>query len=242
MRFSKETLGILVRPRILTAGLVLPENTTLPLPMALTCLRPSYQSVHMYVSPKTLFGKSFSELFCSLELGNTNLDKTRAYVAKVVSYIVKIGSSMLVVDSTTIDRAILATKKQYGARANLKVLFVGVQFYQGIDKTNNPINPQVFTTESEQHVSWFFKPKDLVSITEIIKYESVKEKDLVLFPKSHGLVVKKKLLNKPKFYMTSSWSCYSITLLNHSGDGFIRFLPDRQFEVHSHKQPGRNLV
>jgi hypothetical protein len=239
MRFSKETLGILVRPRILTSGLVLAENATLPLSSALTSLRTSYHSKNNYVPSTTLFGKTLSELFSPLNLGNTTTNKATAYVAKVVSYVVKVRGSLLVVDNTTIDRAISATKKQYGSRTNLKVVYVGVQFFQGFDEHNTPLSPVVMKTVDNKQVSWFFNPKDLVSITEIVKYESAREKDLILFPKSYGLVVKKKFLNKPKFYMTSSWSCYAIILLNPLGDGFVRFLPDRQFEVHAHKQ---NLV
>jgi hypothetical protein len=185
-----------------------------------------------HVEPKTLFGQPLSEVFAKLKLGNTVHDKANSYVAQVRAYLIKIGSTFLMVDETNIDDAIARTKKRYGSRSHLKVVLVGVRFYQGFDDQKNPTRPWETQTATGAVLSWFYKPGELVPITEIVKYESVNRGDLVLFPKCHGLVIKKKLLNKPQFYLTSSWSCYSITLLNHMGDGFTRFLPDRQFSVH----------
>jgi hypothetical protein len=84
---------------------------------------------------------------------------------------------------------------------------------------------------------WFFNPWELVPLVEIIKYESVSKGDLILFQKTKGLVVRKKLLNKPRFYTTSSWSCYSVTLLNYTADGYTRFLPDRMFSIRRSGDP-----
>ena len=239
MRFGPETLGLLVRPRILTSANVLPLNTKEPLPSSLITLKPVACGLNPYIDPEKLFGRSLNSLFSDINLGDTNNANTKSYTAKVVAYLVKIGAASVVVDSTNVQETLTKVRKRYGIRTNFKILSVGVEFFQGFEERNGrlePIKPLPIKTQDGSETIWFYKPWELVPLTEIVKYESVRRGDLVMFQKSHGLVVRKKLLNKPKFYMTSSWSCYSITLLNHTGDGFTRFLPDRKFFVRRREQ------
>jgi len=239
MRFGPETLGLLVRPRILTSANVLPLNTKEPLPSSLITLKPVACGLNPYIDPEKLFGRSLNSLFSDINLGDTNNANTKSYTAKVVAYLVKIGAASVVVDSTNVQETLTKVRKRYGIRTNFKILSVGVEFFQGFEERNGrlePIKPLPIKTQDGSETIWFYKPWELVPLTEIVKYESVRRGDLVMFQKSHGLVVKKKALNKPKFYMTSSWSCYSITLLNHTGDGFTRFLPDRKFSIRRREQ------
>lgn len=233
MRFGPETLGLLVRPRILTSANVLPINN-IQSPHSFITLKPVTCGLNSSTDPEALFGKSLNSLFSEIGLGDTNTNNTKSYTAKVVAYLVKIGSTSVVVDHTNLQETLTKVRNRYGIRANFKILSVGVQFFQGfqeIDGQFQPTEPWPVRTKEGNETLWFYKPWELVPLTEIVKYESVRRGDLVMFQKSHGLVIKKKLLNKPRFYMTSSWSCYSITLLNHMGDGFTRFLPDRKFSV-----------
>lgn len=232
MRFKPETLGMLVRPRILASPYLIQTNTS-----SLVTIRSGLvHGEHYYMDPVLLFGRSMEENLCSLKLGNTANNLTNSYVAQVRSYLVKIGSTQTVVDAHSIDETLKKVRTRYGIRTNLKIISVGVRFFQGSTKEPDgsfrPINPCSIATREGHETTWFYKPWELVPITEIVKYESVNKGDLILFQKCHGLVVKKKFLNKPRFYSTSSWSCYSITLLNHTGDGLTRFLPDRRFTVH----------
>lgn len=232
MRFKPETLGLLVRPRII-ARVKLLKNKDL-LPSSLIAIKPVACGLNPYVDPEKLFGKPLNSLFSAINLGDASNNSTKSYTAKVVAYLVKVGTTSVFVDETNVHETLNEVRKRYGIRTNLKILSVGVEFFQGFQEINNklePIKPLPLKTQDGSETIWFYKPWELVPLTEIIKYESVECGDLVMFQKSHGLVVKKKRLNKPKFYMTSSWSCYSITLLNHTGDGFIRFLPDRKFSV-----------
>ena len=235
MRFRPETLGLLVRPRILASASVLLKGTQDPGASSLFTLKPACHSIKPCIDPLLVFGKPLNVLFSDIQLGNTAVDISTTYTAQVVSYLIKTGSVCMFVDRSNIQETLAKVKKRFGARTNLKIVSVGVRFFRGMEQLTTgelrPINPWMPVTKDGQKTIWFYKPWELVPMTEILKYESVNNGDLVLFQKCHGLVVKKKLLNKPKFFLTSSWSCYSITLLNHTGDGFIRFLPDRRFTV-----------
>jgi hypothetical protein len=229
MRFKPETLGLLVRPRILASACIIPTNSiTTNIPLKSLWDNPK-RFEHL-----SLFKQSPSELFSELKLGDTSVNLLNAYTGQIVCFLTKIGNKLILVDKVNINQIVKEVKKKYGSRTNLRVISIGIVFYQGmkvVDGFLHSIKPWCPKTENNEEVVWFYKPWELVPTEEIVKYESVKKGDLILFPKCHGLVVKKKLLNKPKFYYTSSWSCYSITLLNHTADGFTRFLPDRKFTI-----------
>lgn len=230
MRFKPEKLGLLVRPRILASACIVPTNSiSTNIPLIAPWNRPKNSE------QLSLFKQKPLELFSELKLGDTSINLANAYTGQIVYFLIKTGNSLMLVDKTNIDQIINKVKAAYGCQTNLKIVLVGVSFYQGmkfVDDLLQPIKPWCPKTENDEEVIWFYRPWELVPTIEIIKYESVKKGDLILFQKCHGLVVKKKLLNKPKYYCTSSWSCYSITLLNHTADGFTRFLPDRRFTVH----------
>jgi len=233
MRFTPDSIGMLVRPRIiLAASLLFKDKTSLSVSAnSFMVLRPSIHSTNPYISPKHLFGQSSKELFAELNLGDTSQNLRTAYVCQVTNYLVKLGPSLIWVDKNNIQDILQKTRKIYGSRANLKIFKVGVSFFQGVDSDGKPINEWKPVAADGKEIYWFYKPGELVPMSEIIKYENTKIGNLIIFPKTHGLVVKKKMLNKPKFYQTSSWSCYAITLLQTKCHVPLRFLPDRQFKI-----------
>jgi hypothetical protein len=235
MRFRPETLGTLVRPRILATAAVVPVGSTSQFEFSWTKSRKSDRYDHFGV-----FSQKPQDLFSYLQLGDTSKDTTTAYVGEVTHYIVRIAGTLTLVDKNNIQETLRVARKRLGARTNLRVVSVGLKLYKGFQvdpetKQLKPINPWNPKTAEGHETMWFFNPWELVPITEIMKYESVSKGDLILFQKTKGLVIRKKLLNKPRFYTTSSWSCYSITLLNYTADGYTRFLPDRLFTI---RRPG----
>jgi len=234
MRFKPETFGTLVRPRILATGAIVPTDAKADLSNA-------FKDRLARPDPLQIFSKRPEELFRGLELGDTSQeDLSMCYTGEVTHYVVRVAGSLALVDKNNVQEALKKLRKRLGARANLRVVSVGLRFYQGMEKSPGGlrgINPWSPKTPEGCEAIWFFNPWELVPISEIMKYESVKTGDLILFQKTKGMVVKKKWLNKPRYYATSSWSCYSITLLNHTADGYTRFLPDRYFTVRRASDP-----
>lgn len=229
MLFKPETLGELVRPRILAKGTVVLKKDLPEYAFTATTL-PSKSNYSL------IFGQNLDKLFSKLLLGDTSKDLSTSYTGEIVCYVVRIASTMTLVDKHNVQETLKKARKKLGARANLRVVSVGLQFHQGLTRDEHtgllqPLHSCPLKTPDGQETVWFFNPWELVPMKEILKYESVHPGDLVLFKKAKGMVVKKKKLNKPRFYSTSSWSCYSITLLNHTADGYSRFLPERFFMV-----------
>lgn len=238
MRFKPDTLGTLVRPRVLTKAIVytlLPpagteEDSDRQNFWAMAKRSNRFERFALYNTP-------FNKLFNDLSLGNTGKDLNECYVGVITHYMVNFHGTYHIVDASNVKELLSRVKKTYGNRANLKVSSVGLKFYKGMKRdeygTLIPVNPWGGTGT---HV-WFYNRKDIVPMEDIIRYENARLGDLVLFPKAKGIVVKHKTLNKPRFYSTSSWTCKAITLLNGSIDGFTRFLPDRTFKVRKPTDP-----
>lgn len=239
MRFKQDSLGMLVRPRILAGASIFPMKSGMPTEFSVKWSKPRKTDRLDHFS---VFNKSVSDLFQGLNLGDTSKDISNCYVGQVTHYIVKIAGQITLVDKGNVQETLKLVRKRLGARTNLRVVSVGIQFYHGMERdladgSLKPINPWNPKTSTGEETVWFFNPWELVPIEDVIKYEAVKRGDLILFQKARGLVVRKKFLNKPRFYSTSSWSCYSITLLNFTADGFTRFLPSRSFDVHASSDP-----
>lgn len=238
MRFKPETLGTLVRPRVLTKAIVYAFQHS-------SNAEDGDEGSNFWASARrstrferfATYNKPFNQLFSDLSLGNTEKDLSTCYVGVITHYLVRFHGAYHVVDASNVKELLGRVRKVYGNRANLKVSSVGLKFYKGIkiDEYGKtiPVDPWEPTRD---HV-WFYNRKDIVAMDDIIRYESAKPQDLILFPKAKGLVIKHKILNKPRFYSTSSWTCKALTLLNGSIDGFTRFLPDRTFKIRRPTDP-----
>lgn len=238
MIFKPDTFGLLVRPRILASASILPDTTK----TVTSWSKPKKTERFSYLSS---FSESTpKELFASLQLGDTTNDISMAYTGIVTNYIVRFSGITVLVDKNNVEEVLRKIRQRLGNRTNLRVVSVGVKFYRGMIQEGNaliPVNPWNPKTTEGHDVTWFYNPWELIPTKDVLKFESADPGDLILFQKCHGLVVKKKLLNKPKFYITSSWSCYTITLLNHTADGYTRLLPDRVFSIRRPDDPEPNL-
>lgn len=238
MKFNIETLGSLVRPRVLTKARVIPQANrgTGHYPWGAIVKHKPYE-IH-----NSLFNKIASKIqeniFSTLSLGDTTLqDTSKTYVCKVTHYLVGNLQRLTLVDKDSAPEALEAVKKRLGVRSGLQIALVGVKTYRGFQrdlKTQKleAVDPWQPEEKSITEDVLFFAPWELASLEDIIKFEKVSPGDLIVFPKANALVIKKKKLNKPRFYNNSSWTCYGILLLNGSGNGFSKLVPARAFNIH----------
>ena len=235
MHFTLDMFGLLVRPRVIVNASIAPLGSKFSEPTWSTPGKATKAPFH-HRSIYSNFPTPIKNLFVDMSLGDTTKDLATCYVAEVTHYVVKIASQYIVVEPSTILETLKLAKNRLGTHTNLNIRAVGVKFYFGaerqLDGSYKGINPWHPKTVIDQEAIWFYEPWELVPFTHIVRYESLEQTNMLLFQKSTGLVVKKNFLNKPKFYSTSSWSCYSIILLNHTADGYTRLLPDRNFTIH----------
>lgn len=234
MRYRPESMGSLIRPRMLSKGRMVP-------------LKEAEHYVHylssISVPPElsSLFPKEPAKRFEGLSLGDTTVDTYSCYVAEITHFLIRENNKNYLVNKHTLPEALKRRKERFGPRAKLYIHSLGVRLYKGYEVQKDgklrPVEPWK-PTGSKDEVILFFSHYDCVPMEQIIEYESCNPGDLVLFSKANGFVVKKKKLNKPRFHSTSSWTSYSLTLL--SNQTFLRFVANRKFSVS--KMTGQKVV
>lgn len=230
MKLKLEHLGRLVRPRIITMAKVVPYPPA-----------SDFFTAKESFSPVQQFNKKPEFIFSELNLGDTTVSLHDCYVAKITHYLIELGNCFLIVDQSNGLETLRLAKKKFGSRTNLRVVSVGVEFYKGMEKDQaglRAINKWEPKNSDNQKFIWFYRPCDLVFIEEILKYEAANPGDLIIFQKTMNITIKKRKLNKPSFYSTSSWSTFSLILLNGTADGYTRFLPNRLFKI----KPGKQTI
>jgi hypothetical protein len=243
MRYKPESLGTLVRPRMLAKGKMIPlkevehfvDHLSSPnFNEELASLKlPSEELASLFASQDVL------NKFKGLSLGDTTIDTTTAYVAEITHFLIRENGGNYLVNKKTLPEAIKRRKERHGPRAKLYIHSLGVKLYKGFEVLKGgkfrPVDPWQ-PEGAKEEVILFFSQYDCIPMEQIVHYEACLPGDLILFSKSNGLVVQKKKLNKPKFQVTSSWTCYSLTLLNNSS--FARFVPNRKFTSHRPERSG----
>jgi hypothetical protein len=184
----------------------------------------------------SLYKKTTNNIFDGLTLGNTVTDRENAYVCKITHLLVKVGISYKLIDSKEMGISFEQSyKKKFSQNSKLKVCAVGVKFYNGFteasDGTFTPLREwNVSGTTNDTNI-WFFEPKHVLFLEDIIKFESLVVGDYIEFAKSSGMIITIKELNKPKFFKTCSWSARSIWFIHGERIGLSRMLPDKRFKI-----------
>jgi hypothetical protein len=227
MRYHPESIGSLIRPRLLSKG-------------KMVQLKEAEHYVHLlsYITVpqelSTLFPEPPTIKFEGLNLGDTVLDPGGSYVAEITHFLIRENNKNYLVNKKTLPQAIKRRKELFGPRAKLYIHSLGVKLYRGFERSKNgtlkPIHPWT-PPGCQDEVVLFFSEHDCIPLEQIVQYESCKPGNLVLFAKSNGLVIKKKRLNKPRFHSTNSWTSYAISIL--SNQSIMRFVPNRKFVIYT---------
>lgn len=232
MRFTSNTLGVLVRPRVLTHCFL--ESRF----QQAQTTKTSWKALSRAVQAEELtarFDKFLVELFEDLSLGDTTTTTTSSqecYVGVVSSYITYStyprGSMFSLLHSEEQVKDMEQWSREKYGHSSIHVFAVGLKFYRNFNKETN--TPSVPWEYSEQE-TWFYSPWDLVPMSNIVAYEKCEPGDLILTPKTVNIVLANKRLNKPGFYKTGSWTSHRVTMLRGSNGLSMFLVPDRKFEV-----------
>lgn len=244
MRVTPVDIGVLVRPRVLT-HVYLYASATTPTSIEIDGWWKTMRSYRFLTSIRrdqitNTYKKPVDKVFQELKVGNTFSQLETSYTGQITHLIVKVGQNYFLIDSIEAGSKLLQTyQKRYGTRTRVKVCAVGVRFFKGAKRDPDtdsliPIDPWEGIAADEKEEMpvrlWFYEPKHLVRLEDIIRFESVEVGDLIFFQKSQGVVVNVRELNKPRFFKTCSWCSRTIVVM--VANGLIRFLPDRKFQIH----------
>lgn len=203
--------GGIVRPRALFKTYLYNPNENI-----------GWSTATRQLSLQTATGRSLSDLFSALSLGDTTNNLSACYVAEVVSYALR---KITPHDKNTTT---LVVHSKDAIPPDCAVWAVGLRMYTGMDaETGKPEGPWEHTL----HKEWFYEPDDLVPMNKIIAYERLKAGDFIKRGKGDvSLVLTNKLLKKPQFYKSNAWTSRHVTVLNKLGKR-TRISPTSFFEL-----------
>ncbi len=232
MRFKASDLGLLVRPRTITRLLVWKKEDNLDEWWKQSIFFFRWRVFERKNQLAFYYRKSLEDLFQDLSLGKPSIDPGSSYVCKVVSFVILHKGSLCYLD--TQEKADLfenEAKKRFGQNAFMSIVAVGLKFYKNIKIENNvhvagdPWEP----TERDDLV-WFYSPKDIIPLENVIEYESISPGDYISLRKVEGIAIFNKDLTKPKFYAANSCVSNTVSILSNK-TSFVRITPDKKFKV-----------
>lgn len=217
IRNSKNTFGKLVKLRVLTEAFVYnkPQDAEVDFDewwkrvMKLSSHSKSYKKDAIVGT----YGKSLDEMFGSLSVDS--------YVAQITSLVVFAGGKYVH----------LATKQeidQYESkRRRIRIMAFGVKIFA--DRTAS--TPWRETGSAV----WLYRPNQIIDLEIVDRYNTVKPGDMLKFRCSeHGaLVVQSNVVNRRKFYGSTSWTRKSVIVLSCSTGKKYKLPPDKWFQLSS---------
>jgi hypothetical protein len=234
MDFDSSSFGVLVRPRVLCHTFNEDKFVTSKheQPWAMPKNRnKQIQAIEMEHS------KKLKELFQDLSIGNTAVDSSTSFVAKITSCVAyyyptsdfrKIRNKEQFI---SLEKKLRTTGRRHG-QTRVSVVAIGVELYGGFELTEHgytPIKPWNVIQEL------LFEPCDLVPLERVVLFEQLFPGDLILTPRTTAVVLKNNVLKKPSWYKTSSVSSHKVDLLCGNRLGFVTLSPMQKFQVRSLK-------
>jgi RNase H-fold protein (predicted Holliday junction resolvase) len=106
-----------------------------------------------------------------------------------------------------------------------------LKFYKNVSfNKNKELKPEMPCDFSHNNEIWFYLPKDIIPLTNIINFENIKISKLVTTKNSKGIVVSIKKNNNKNFYSKNSSVSKIITLLTTSLN-YVNLMPDKKFKI-----------
>lgn len=236
MKITSDSFGILVRPRNLSYANLMEKDQTcyqiekLKIWWNINASHRMFRYAQVGNLARGLKKNSIEEVFKEFEIGNTNNEDSNYYYAKIVGMIGYFGKGIFRYINSKEQYLELEQQfqRQYGEefRRSISILSVEVVFCKGNQGKEKEWNGY----DSSQH--WFYDTDDLLELSKIQRFESLKPGNVIKFKNNtNHVVVEVKPLARKRFYEISSWTNSSIKLLNNKGNSIKRLDPERDFEV-----------
>ena len=232
MRFKAADIGLLVRPKTITHLYLWKRDEDIDEWWKSAMTQYRWRGFEKKQQLTMFYKTSLPLLFKNLQLGNTNTNPTASYVATITSFmILHHGSLYHLATKEKVEAFEREMKKRFGPNAYLPVVAVGLKFYKGFTSAEGIKTP----TDSWEHteredVTWFYQPKEIIPLDNVIAFESLIPGKLVLMKKIDGIVLYAKELLKPQFYSANSCVSVAITMLS-TNVTYVRLTPDKRFKI-----------
>ena len=182
MRFKANDIGRLVRPKTIT-HLFLWQNTEKDIGQWWKETSSIFRW-HNFEKKQQLidfYKCSLDYLFRDIQLGNPSLNPENSYIAEITSFIILYRGSLYHIPSK--EKALSFEKeliKRLGKNAFLPVVAVGLKFFKSFSiKDEEKVLGEPWEYTNREDVTWFYKPKEIIPLENIISFETLTTGDLI---------------------------------------------------------------
>jgi hypothetical protein len=166
------------------------------------------------------YGMKPQELFSDLPL--------KTYIGQIVSFLVLHRGSYKLVSSLD-DIAHLRTGNR------ITICAIGVKFYLSYDSVTKTLG-EPWKPTAEEHLHWFFTPKQLIPFELVEQYNTAEVGDLVVYTKSHGMVASVTTVKRRRFYAVCSWTDKKITVVSGQSLKYYKLSVERPYYLVKKKE------
>ena len=214
-KFAVTDFGRIVKPKVLLSAFIMCKHETFDVDRWWRQARINHEASPHYKRDiiSGTYGMKPQELFADLHL--------RTYVAKIVSFLVLHRGVYRLICS-------LDDLSQLKTGNRITVCAVGVRFYTSYDPVTKKLG-ELWSPSSEDHLGWFFTPKQLVAFELVEQYNSAEVGDLVVYTKSHGMVTSVTSVRRRKFYAVCSWTDKKVMILSGQGAKLRKLSVERPY-------------
>lgn len=216
MRFRACDIERLVRPKTLTHLLLWDKKTNIDVWWKSVSGNSRWTQKSRVKFLTDFYKCNLPTLFFDLSLTDINKEPEKSYIGQITSFVVlHKGLAYLIESEENANIFHKNIEKFYGKDSYLPIIAVGIKFYKSVNKTKDRYEPQDAWKHTDLNSPvWFYRPSDIVTIENIVKYEKQNLGDYVKLKKVHGLILKETHTDKSKFYQKNSATTKTLFVLS----------------------------
>ena len=215
--FSITDFGRLVKPKVLLCAFIMCKHESLDPDCWWRKARENNRASKTFKRDMIsgTYGMDFRKLFADLPRST--------YVAKIVSFLVLHRGTFKLI--TTPEEA---SNLRTGNR--ITICAIGVEMFVDHNRQTNQLGEKWAAT-AEEHISWFFVPRQIIPLELVDQYNSAEVGDLVMYTKSHGMVAKTTVINRRYWWGMCSWTDKKVMVLSGQRAKATKLSVDRPYRL-----------
>lgn len=210
-------LGKKVRPKKILAGLPVAKKGVRGEKRLDKDIREAIEDCTTYDLMEMCFNMGFYNVFEDMKIGNLYNSPKNSYYGVVNTVVTReIDNLKKLQKIKGLEEALEFEEYYKKNKIKYYVDNVHIDFFKGT--TEEPARVSIFSSEDNK-ITLSYTPWQLYDLDKLIKFDSLKQGDVIKTPKSQGIVVRVKELNKPNFWRTNSLVSRNVEVLFSDKNG-----------------------
>lgn len=224
-------IGKKVRPKRILNGLPVAKKGVKGEKRLDKDIREAIEDCTTYDLMEMCFNMGFYNVFEDMKLGNLYTKPESSYYGVVNTVLVAETFNLKKFQKVKGMEEALEFEEYYKKnKIDYYIENVHIDFFKGT--TEEPARVSVFSSEDNK-ITLCYPPWDLTDLDQLIKFDSLKQGDVIKTSKCKGIVIRIKELNKPNFWRTNSLTSRKIEVLfsDENGHQIKKISHGNSFEI-----------